>query len=390
MVIKLGKTGWHDGSIIVKDITADGNMSINGNFTFGDASVDSFIIKGRMSTMTTAGAAVDIGASYTYGELMEIRADVSNWTLGGSFTGLYLRTSASLGGTKNLHGLQIVTAMNTSTTSGLSLVMPIYAEMCVKASASSRTLTDARAMEANLSFENQTGTLTLTNNVYCLYAKAQSGTGLADYTKINGIRVSGRDDGTARVFGNALDICNPEATVCSWTNGINITSACATAINISGTGSGATAKAFKGYLTVNNANYGDGYALTESDLTLTGTVAGSVSALSSWIELITGITTGSNMICAQSNGIYAEAASVMTGATVVFGMRMQCLCQSEGDIGAMYPFSIINNTNITTALIQCNAASSDLGVTAASKTTTATYMPIYKDGAGTKYVLLYS
>jgi hypothetical protein len=215
-------------------IKINSDVSFLASLTFGDAVLDTMILNGRFATSSLAGAALDIGATYAYSELMEIRADVSNWTLvGGSFAGMYMRTSASLGGAKNLHGIQIVSAMNTSTTSGLSLVMPGYFEMLVKASASNRTLTDARAVEANLSLENQTGTLTLTNDIHCLLAKAQTGTGLADYTKICGIKICGRDDGTARVFGKALDISNPEATVCSWTTAINISTTCTTGIDVS-------------------------------------------------------------------------------------------------------------------------------------------------------------
>jgi hypothetical protein len=193
----------------------------------------------RISTSTAAGAAIEFGSSYTYGEAIELRYKVTNWTgIGSSFKALYLRSEAALGGAYGLRCAEFYVVMNTSTTTGLTAGMVgIYSELCVKASASNRTLTGTypASIEANISIENQTGTLTLTNNIYCLYAKAQTGTGINDYTKVNGIKIAGRNDGVAKVYGIALDISDPEATVCSWTKGISITTACTTAISIDGT-----------------------------------------------------------------------------------------------------------------------------------------------------------
>jgi len=194
---------------------------------------DAVIFGGRTTTGTVAGSAVTLGASYAYGEAIELRYTVSAWTLiGSSFKALYLRSEATLGGSYGLRCAEFYVVMNTSTTTGLSSLQNVYAEMLIKAGGT-RTLTNGHCMEANISIENQTA-LTITNNIYCLYAKAQTGSGLADYTKINGIKIAGRDDGTARVFGNALDISDSEATVCTWTNAINISTSSATAINIAG------------------------------------------------------------------------------------------------------------------------------------------------------------
>lgn len=174
------------------------------------------------------------------------------------------------------------------------------------------------------------------------------------------------------------------------TTGISIGNS-ATAINISGTATGATGKAFKAYYTVNNANYGDAYALVEADLTLTGTVAGMVGGLSSWVNMAA-VTTGSNYVCAQQNGLWSDTGGVLTNGVFIFGMRAQCLLQTNGGVGGatFYPFCIINNTNITTAIFKCNDGSSDLGTTAVSKTTEGKYVPLYTDNAGTHYVLIYN
>lgn len=75
--------------------------------------VNALTLTGRMSTMTAAGAAKDIGASYAYGELMEIRADVSSWTgVGSSFQLMLLKSSCSIDATtKTLRAME-VTASN--------------------------------------------------------------------------------------------------------------------------------------------------------------------------------------------------------------------------------------------------------------------------------------
>jgi hypothetical protein len=217
-----------DGNILAPITTTDATFS--GNTTFGDAVSDTSILKGRFVTGSVAGSALNITSSYLYGEGSELRYSVSDWTGRTAFNGMYLRSEAALGGAYGINGIQVYGVMNTSTTTGLSDLKSIYSETLVKASASNRTLTNATGIEANISIENQTGTLTLTNDIYCLHAKAQTGTGIADYTKVNGIKISGRDDGTARVFGTALSISDPEATVCSWTTGIDISTACTNAI----------------------------------------------------------------------------------------------------------------------------------------------------------------
>jgi len=173
------------------------------------------------------------------------------------------------------------------------------------------------------------------------------------------------------------------------TTGISVTGAATTGVKVNYTSASASGRAFSGTVTVNNSNYGDGYGLVESELTLTGKVAGETSAMSSWVNIITGDSDGQT-INAQTNGIYSESGATLTGSKLVFGMRAQCLVQSENDVGEMFPFSIINNTNITTAIIQCNAASSDLGLVSNAGTDSSTLVPLYKDNTGIKYVKIYT
>lgn len=228
------KFGWHSGKLSCKELDVDSTLSF-GSLNFGSVELDTLLLNGRLATGVSAGGtSLALGATYAYGEAIELRYNVTNWTgIGSSFKALYLRSEADLGGSYGLRCAEFYAVMDTSTTTGLSSLQNLYAEMLVKASASNRTLTNGHCVEANISIENQTGTLTLTNSIYCLYAKAQTGTGINDYTKVNGIKIAGRDDGTARVFGNALDIVDAEATVCTWTNGIYIKN---TAIKTSGLG----------------------------------------------------------------------------------------------------------------------------------------------------------
>jgi len=175
------------------------------------------------------------------------------------------------------------------------------------------------------------------------------------------------------------------------TTGIQIGN-CTTGIAIDGTGATASAKALTtaGW-SLTNGNLTDGVGAVEVDLTLTGTVAGHVSALSSWINM-SSVTTGGNYVCAQSNGLWSASGGILTNGVFIFGMRAQCLLQTNGGASGakFYPFSIVNNTNVTTALMLCNAGSSDVGTTAVSKTTEGKYVPLYEDDAGVHYVLIYN
>ena len=91
------KFGWHSGKLICKELDVQQSISL-GSLDFGSAEMDSILLKGRMSTGTVAGTALDLGASYTYGELIELRAKVSSWTgVGNSFKGYYLRSETTTG-----------------------------------------------------------------------------------------------------------------------------------------------------------------------------------------------------------------------------------------------------------------------------------------------------
>ena len=322
------KFGWHSGKLICNEIVVENTISL-GTLDFGSAELDSVILKGRLSTSTVAGAALDIAASYPYGEAVELRWDVSSWTgTGNSFNGIYSRTSTSVGNASGgLQGAQIMGVFNVTTgTTGLSDLKSLYTETLIKANVSgNKTITNLTGIEANISIENWGATtLTFTNNIYCLHAKAQTGTGLADYTKVNGIKISGRDDGTARVFGNALDISDPEATVATWTKGISITTQCATAIALGTSGTplvhtAVTDKLGAWYVTCNTTNAGTSYEpfLLSTTLTGVGQVGGrarffmtSNVALGSWSNALKGeVTYGAS---GRTNGLGSAILAEMT------------------------------------------------------------------------------
>jgi hypothetical protein len=199
----------------------------------------------------------------------------------------------------------------------------------------------------------------------------------------NGLTVTGTSTGSGLLISAAI------------TTGISVSGACTTGISISGADSASlsirgtlaltTGRAITSVTTIQNAALTDAYGVNEFDLTLTGTATGMNAATSSWVNIINGTATG--MVCAQTNGIYEETAGTISGATIIFGMRMQSLCSDAP--GESYPFSIVSNTNVVTALIQCNDASSDLGRITNAGVDNGLLIPLYKDNTGVKYVKIY-
>lgn len=233
---------------------------------------------------------------------------------------------------------------------------------------------------------NNTGATTVDN--VALFMQNGTGTTITEIVKvINNVGTATAGINIARSAGtltNGLLISGATTTA------ISITGGCATGVSIVSTLSAASSKAITSRCSISNGNLTDGVGANEFDLTLTGTVAGSVAASSSWINAIS-VTAGANLICAQTNGIYAEAGGLLASSTLIFGMRAQCLVQAAGSAPAeSYPFSIVNNTTITTAIIQCNDSSSDLGRVTNAGTDDGTLVPLYKDNTGIKYVKIYS
>jgi len=410
--------------IDVDNIYVREDMIILGDFTFGNAAFDTLVLKGRTATGSAAGTAVEIDATTcTYSEGLELRYTMVDWADVATFTsakGMYLRmesTEANASG--SIYGMELYGVANNVNTQGVwGLLSYAYAK-----GASAKTISYMYAVQPELTWDAGSTTCTLSTEAICVRAKITGGK-VDDYTKIHGVQVKAGDmNGASPKYGNAfwvIDDADMSGTT-TWTRGlyvnvacttgvdvagacttgvlvggatttaISITGATTTAIATSGTSGSATGRVLKGAMTVNNAAYGDGYGLVESELTLSGTVANHVAALTSWINMPT-VTTGANYVCAQSNGLWSDSGGVLTNGTFIFGMRAQCLLQTNGGASGaeFYPFSVVNNTNVTTAVFQCNAASSDLGLTTDAGSDDGTLVPFYKDNTGVHYVKIYS
>jgi hypothetical protein len=269
---------------------------------------------------------------------------------------------------------------------------------------------DAYGVQGHLTLADNDGHATTSNggtaNLVAGSFKTSVASGLTATGTVSGVLIT--MDGTGTVTGThsglwmdtvvAVDngiLISGSGTVTTglnlagtYTTGITVGGTVTTGIAVTGTAAVATTKAVRGVMTVNNANFGDGYGLGEFELTLTGTTAGHVAGLSSWVNIITG--TATNYVCAQTNGVYEEATGTISGATVIFGMRMQSLLAEAP--GESYPFSCVSNTNVITALFSCNAGSSDMGTITDNGSDSGKLVPLYKETSTgtTYYVKLYA
>lgn len=144
--------------------------------------------------------------------------------------------------------------------------------------------------------------------------------------------------------------------------------------------------------TIAAANLGDGYGAHEVDLTCSGTLAGHVAASSSWIELLTGTSSGGGIIITPHNdGIYEESAYTLTaGTSLVFGSRMQLILGEAPTSCAVSPWNINANQAIT-ALIQVNNLA-NMGYTAGAHSSAVTGSIAFmcnEGGASIKYIRIY-
>ncbi len=154
---------------------------------------------------------------------------------------------------------------------------------------------------------------------------------------------------------------------------------------------GATGRIAKLYGSVAAPNFGDGYGAVEVDLTVTGTVAGMVAAMSTWVNLGASSVAGANLICAQNNGIYVPSAGTpMASATAIIGMRMQYVAEGGENPGALYLFSTNIYANALTALFHINAKA-DLTWANGAKSTNVASIPLFRDVSAGKtwYVNIY-
>ena len=228
----MGLYGWHDNDLRVDDLTVDGTL------TFGDAATDNLIIKGRVSSMSAAGAAIQIAASYAYGEGIEMRYQVTDWTLvGDSFKGMYIRAEAATNTAsgKSIYGAELYGVCNNVTMDTGSLWGAMnYAYV---KGAAAVTINNMYAVQGELSWDaSRTGDCTITTAAACFRAKITAGK-LLDYTKLDGYEFTVGDmDGGDRLLGNGLVMQDDAGTggTCTLTTGVNINIGCTTGISIAG------------------------------------------------------------------------------------------------------------------------------------------------------------
>jgi hypothetical protein len=210
------------------------------------------------------------------------------------------------------------------------------------------------------------------------------GTGLRIAAATNGIIIGTCDTAITLTGNNTVGLLSNGAN----TIGIQVTGANTTAgISVTGTTGAVSAKAISCVMATNNAAYGDGYGLVECDLTLTGTPGSHAAALSSWVNITSAISPA-GWICAQTNGVYEDIATSMAGATVIFGMRCQSLLTHAA--GKSYPFSVVSNTNVITAIFKCGAGVSDMGEITDIGVDNGTLVPLFEDDSGLHYVKIYT
>jgi len=151
--------------------------------------VNNITLTGRMSTMTAAGSAFSVGASYTRGELIELRADVASFTgVGSQFQLIMARLSNSIIGTAkllrtmemicaNAAGIDLATmevAMFNAIGKGTSTITLMRGIEVKCEWLGTDTVTNARAVQIEFM-----GLSTPTNNVYGIYFEKESGTAAA-------------------------------------------------------------------------------------------------------------------------------------------------------------------------------------------------------------------
>jgi hypothetical protein len=228
--------GWHDNELYAYNVVVDNDLTIKGTLTFGDAATDNLIIKGRMSSMTAAGSAIQITSSYAYGEGIEMRYQVTDWTgIGSSFKGMYLRseakTTAATG--KSIYGAEIYGVCNNVTMTTGSLWGALFYAYVKGVGAV--TVNNMYAVQGELTWDaSRTHDCTITTAAACFRAKITGGH-VADYTKIHGYELTiGEMDGDSAKFGKGLFMQDDSGMggTCTLTTGIDITIGCTTGISI--------------------------------------------------------------------------------------------------------------------------------------------------------------
>jgi len=362
--------GWHSGTLTCRNAIIKNDMTISGSLTFGDASVDTFIIKGRMATMTIGGSAIDCAATYTYSEGMEMRWARSAWGSTTSFDGAYFRSENQVASASScgIRGVVAYAANNTSATSTLKNLFGLYAEALLKG-AYSITVTEGYGIEGDLCIDARgANTVTISTQASALRASLgfDSGISAANLLKMHGIIIDSRDGrggSTASTIGHAIYVLNRGEGVQTWTTGLYLNAACTTGISI--VGATTIAVGVRG-----NANTAfDCQAGTfTTGLSLAGTLTNAVviGACTNGISLNGTVTTGLYISGNATTAINISGGTVATGLSIggsTKGMSVISTLAGTGNLDA----NTITVTDNTTAGAFCRGFA--VGVTAAGAKT---------------------
>ncbi|MCK9603005.1 MAG: hypothetical protein M0R66_01290 [Candidatus Omnitrophica bacterium] len=216
-----------------------GDFTAEGTFTFGDAAVDTLILKGRVATGTAGGSNILVDASYTYGELWEARSRVTSWSgVGNSFTGHYFRTEAGVASSgKGLRTIEAYCVANA--TFSVDQIECAYFEAAMKASGT-QTIARAYAVEAALAPYGGSGAITISDKWACVLLTPSGVSSRIDATnaaKIHGIYLLARDgDGGSTKLGDGFYLGNDsgQAGTRTLTNGVNMAIGATTGILLAG------------------------------------------------------------------------------------------------------------------------------------------------------------
>ena len=227
--------GWHSGTMSCKDAKIQGDLTIQDTLIFGDVSFGELAVKGRMSSGSKAGTAIDIDANYSYGQGHEFRWTISSWAgTGNSFDGQYIRAQSDIDNASGtMHGIQVFSVANAS---GINDLQGAFVQAYLKGD-STDTVGQAYGMHGEFSMDaSRSNTITLTTEVAAIFGRILSGK-VNDYTKIHGqILRFGDMDGGSRTYGNGILIEDDAGTsgTSVLTTGLNISIACTTGISVTG------------------------------------------------------------------------------------------------------------------------------------------------------------
>lgn len=137
-------------------------------------------------------------------------------------------------------------------------------------------------------------------------------------------------------------------------------------------------------------NMGDGYGAFETDITVSGTVAGFAVAASTWLNFAAASVPGDNIIAIRNDGIYLPAGITASSATMIIGGRFHYVADDGANPGSLYLFSTNIFSNVLTAILHVNAIV-DLGGSTGAVTTNAYKIPLLRDVSAGKtwYVNVY-